>query len=292
MHRSHIYPVGVEERYRIDKLLGKGMTAEVFLVWDPHTGKQYAMKVCGDKELLCQESELLKKLDDPAFPKWVDYLEEEVGYLLMEYAEGITLQEWIEQKGKIELKDTIDIMEAILKSLAYLHRMNPPILYRDLKPENILISKSGEIKLIDLGGALVQDEEVCKKTGKTYRVGTYGYAAPEQFWEGVRLGPECDLYAAGKLLAYLLSGKNPCEPPYDILAYCEKDRTVTPAFYKVIQRSLAMDSLGRYASAEEFLRELKGAWQQEKGRKWGFLAKKEKILYEKCIWMSEYQRIF
>ncbi len=267
-------------RYKADRLLGSGTASQVYLVSDRADGRFYAMKVCEDKELLRQESDLLKTLKHRAFPAWKDYFEEDVGYLVMEYIEGVTLQEWLRTREKIPLALAEGIVVRILEALKYLHHQR--LIYRDIKPANIILSKDGRVRVLDVGGAV---------EGK-YKVGTYGYAAPEQFWEGIRLGPECDLYAVGKLLAYLLTGKDPCEPPYDMLLYCERDRRLPPEIFKVIQRSLAVESLGRYASAEEFIRELKEAFKRAQKKKWKFFAKKQKIVYEKCVWKSEYQRIF
>lgn len=241
------------------------------------------------------------------FPQWVDYFEVEngkreseegkiekeengeeesgrkkTGYLVMEYMEGGSLKTLLEKQGRLPVERAADIALELLKCLQTLHNQTVPLIYRDIKPENIMFDQNGRLRLVDAASVL---------PGR-YRVGTYGYAAPEQFWDGVKLGPESDLYAVGKLLAYMLTGKNPGEPPYDMLQYCAKDRRVSPPFFQVIQRSLAVEGMGRYASAEAFSRELKLAVRESRRLKWRFFEKKHKINYEKCIWKSEYQRIF
>ena len=271
-----------QNRYEIVHLLGKGATGEVYLVREYNSMQIYAMKICEDRELLRQESELLQKLKHPMFPAWKDYFEEKQGYLIMEYIEGITLQKYMEGTGKMVLTLAQKIILDILGVLDFLHHQIPQIIYRDLKPENIMISSTGKIKLIDLGGAI----------DSKYKVGTYGYGAPEQFWEGTIPGPECDLYAAGKLLAFLLTGKDPCQPPYDMLRFCEKNKFISPEIYRVLQRSLAVESLGRYASAGEFIRDIQEAVRISQSKKWKKSSQKQQNVYEKCIWKSEYQRIF
>lgn len=267
-------------KYQLIRSLGSGAVSEVYLVKCYEDGKEYAMKTA-NKELLRQESDILMRLKYPTLPEWKEYFEDEQGYLMLEYIEGITLQQWIEKQGKASVREAVYIIGEILQTLQFLHSQSPPIIYCDIKPSNIMVERSGKIRMIDLGGAV----------RSRYKVGTYGYAAPEQFWEGVRPGPAWDIYAVGKLLTFLLTGKDPCLPPYDMLQFCEKDKRITPQMYAVIQRSIAVNSLGRYASAEEFDKALQSA-VGKKGlsrRISGY--KKEKIQYEKCVWKSEYRRI-
>ncbi len=271
-----------QSKYEEIGQLGYGTASEVFLVKDLEDGNAYAMKVGPDKELLRQEAELLKSLKHPALPAWKAYFEEEKGYLVMEYVEGITLQKWMEKHGKVSEFMARNMISEILQILQFFHSRSTPIIYRDIKPANIMVDKKGGIRMIDLGGAVKS----------RFKVGTYGYAAPEQFWEGIEPGPECDIYAVGKLLAFLLTGKDPCIPPYDMLQFCEKDRGISRRMYEVIQRSIAVNSLGRYASAAEFDQALHSAVRGRNARRPVFGGKKEKIEYEKCIWRSEYQRIF
>lgn len=271
-----------QNRYQILQLLGKGSSSQVYLVREYGTEKDYAMKVNSNKEQLSAESEILKKLSGSYFPEWKDYFEAENACLVMEYIEGPTLQTFLEKHGAVKENVARGIMKDILQALGQLHHMEPAVLYRDLKPENIMIRKNGKICMIDLGGAV----------SKGYRVGSYGYGAPEQFWEGVALGPECDLYAAGKVLAYLLTGKNPCLPPYDMMTYCEKDKKITPSIFCVLQRSMATDIWGRYDSVESFQKDMENAMDVSAGKRRNKKGKKRQIIYEKCIWKSEYQRIF
>ncbi len=276
----------VKNRYQLKDLLGQGATAQVYLAEDVLTGEPLAVKVCRDCDLLGQEERLLREMPEGVFPSWVDYFEEGCGehrrgFLVMEYMEGDTLQKSLEKQGRYPAPEAVRIVLEVLDCLKYLHNQTQPVIYRDIKPGNIMFDRRGKARLVDAASAI---------EGK-YRVGTYGYAAPEQFWNGVKLGPECDLYAVGKLLAYLLTGKNPGEPPYDMLHYCSRDRNVAPPFFQVLQRSVAVEGMGRYASAEEFSRELKVAFRLSQ-KKCRCLSKKHKIVYEKCIWKSEYQRIF
>lgn len=313
--------------YEVLQLLGTGSTGRVYLVRRSPEAKLYAMKTCEKHVLIEEESRILKTLTYRSFPQWVDYftdfdrisfekkeggddevktvMERAEGFLVMEYIEGTTLQEYLDTKGKLDTSEALCIVKEILKCLMYLHEREPILVYRDLKPANIMIDREGNVRLIDVGGVLELRQEKKKRlcemkeasrcteeNSRRYQVGTYGYAAPEQFWEGVLPGPGCDLYGAGKILAYLLTGKDPCKPPYDMLAYCRENRDVTPELYEVLQRSLAGEVLGRYSSAEEFLRGIKRAEKRKKDMIRRIFVKKQKILYKKCIWKSKYERIF
>ena len=271
-----------QSKYQIIQLLGKGSCSQVYLVREHGTEENYAMKVSSNKELLSAESKVLQKLSGGYFPKWKDYFEAEKAYLVMEYIEGTTLQAFLEMHGAVKETVAIGVMKDILQALGQLHHRKPAVLYRDLKPENIMIRKNGKICLIDLGGTV----------SNGYRVGSYGYSAPEQFWEGAKLGPESDLYAAGKVLSFLLTGKDPCQPPYDMIAYCEKDKRIMQPIFCVLQRSMAPDICGRYDTAELFQKDMEDAFNMSMGKKWKKKRKKQEIIYEKCIWKSEYQRIF
>ena len=88
------------------------------------------------------------------------------------------------------------------------------------------------------------------------RAGTYGYAAPEQFWPGVIPDVTCDIYAAGKVLAYLVSGKNPAEPPYDVEQFCKELQEIPQDWLEIIERSLMPEPQARYGDCESMRRDI------------------------------------
>ena len=285
----------MEERYKRLGFLGKGATAEVFLVEEICTGNYYAMKVGGQGELLKWEAELLYSLQGSCFPGIKEYTKKNREYLVMEYIEGISLQELLDREQRLEQGEILYIMEGILGALDKLHKHQPSIIYRDLKPANVMIEKTGKIRLIDLGAACLERGSVGTSQDSPAsftQVGTYGYAAPEQFWQGVRLDRTCDIYAAGKVLAYLLSGKNPAEPPYNMERFCREVRGVPEPFWEVMERSLAPEPHARYEDCESMRREVHRAFEENAKRKLRKIPKKRTCSYKKCIWKSEYRRIF
>jgi len=264
--------------YQMKQLLGQGTTAKVYLAEKVDTGMRVAIKASSDCALLQQEERILKKVAQGVFPAVMGYFEQEedgvrTGFLIMEYMEGGTLQQLIERHGCFTVFEAAEIVRDILERLRVLHGYTPPIIYRDLKPENIMFDRECKMRFID-GASMIP--------GK-YRVGTYGYGAPEQFWEGAKPGIQCDLYAAGKILAYLLTGKHPGEPPYDMLDYCSKDKRIPEPIFRVLERCLAMEETGRYESAESLCMDLERALElcRRKRRRWK--KSKQKIIYEKSI---------
>lgn len=285
----------MEDKYQKIQLLGKGATAEVFLVEEIASGKKYAMKVSRQRGLLKQEANFLRECKGDSFPGFKEYDDKNREYLVMEYIEGISLQELL-NGGKVPtLAKTLQIMEGILRGLEYLHNRRQAIIYRDLKPANVMLDKAGRVRLIDLGAACFEEEEAFEKTDKEagrVKAGTYGYAAPEQFWPGARLERTCDIYAAGKVLAYLLTGKNPAQPPYDMESFCRGLGKVSAGFMRVLERSLAVSPQARYGTCQEMRRDLYRAYEEAQRKKLFSFHKKSHCIYEKCIWKSEYQRIF
>ncbi|MBQ7774743.1 MAG: serine/threonine protein kinase [Lachnospiraceae bacterium] len=276
------------EKYKKIEILGKGATAEVYLVKEQATGEQFAMKCCSNRTLLKKEADFLNRLQHPMFPYVKEYPVQDKEYLVMEYIEGSNLQELLDRGKAFGLGEICYIMNELLQGLHYLHMQKPEMVYRDLKPANIIIDKRGKLHLIDFGAACyggVRDELVC-------RAGTYGYAAPEQFWQGIKPDKACDIYAAGKLLAYLLSGKNPAEPPYDIEQFCKGIKTVPVPFLEIIERCLAVEPLARYEDCECLRRDIHRAYEATMSKKHLKNPRKGSYTYKKCIWKSEYRRIF
>lgn len=279
------------EKYQIEGVLGKGATAEIYLGKEIETGNEYAIKVSDNVSLLSQEADILRQVQgNIVFPQFLDYVQGEKGYLVMEYIRGRNLQELLDEFGRFELGEAVWIMKEVLKGLAYLHSQEPPLIYRDLKPTNIMIEESGRVRLIDLGGCFCLKEG--KKQENIVHAGTYGYAAPEQFWAGIIPEPACDVHAAGKLLGYLLTGRNPALPPYHVEQYYQRDKKIPAPLKNVLKRCMAENVQARYKNGEVLLREMEKVEEVLSEKRRLFLQRSGDIIYKKCIWLSEYRRIF
>lgn len=279
----------IHEEYLVGELLGQGATGEVYEVFHKKSNRKYAMKISEERQILREEAEIMGRIQCKVYPKIYAYKEACLGYLIMEYVEGRNLQELLDAGIRFELPEAVWIVTTVLQGLDFLHKQTPPMVYRDLKPANIVIETCGGIRLIDLGSVTYSQKD--GREGKR-RTGTYGYAAPEQFWPEMVPQPNWDVYAAGKLLGYLLTGHNPAMPPYAVEEYYKKDKRIPDVMKEVLNRSLAKQGLARYADAGHMAAQLQAAFEETKRKRWHIWRKEQDFEYKKCIWLSEYRRIF
>lgn len=280
-------------KYQLLQMLGAGSTARVYLARKEATGETYALKYGGSLDLIRREAEVLKRLEHTCFPRWIEDGKQAAGaWLVMEYIPGVTLQQLMEQyPAGMPEQMALGIAMDVAAGLAYLHSCQPAYIYRDLKAANVMITLEGRARLVDLGAAICSPqprEGVC-------RAGTYGYSAPEQFWEGSLLTPACDVYAMGKLLFFMLSGQDPGKPPYDIGGYFRRHYGLGKQYKQMLERCLQPDPQLRCPDGTFLLRNL-AALRTEKGRIWSKIRRnkgnKVPYRYIKCIWRSDYERIF
>src|SRR6266852_2178515 len=204
------------------------------------------------------EAHLLADLLHPNLPRiYEHFAENDRSYLVMDFIEGQTLEEYLGQKGggPLPIDLVITWAEQLCDVLNYLHSHQPPIIFRDLKPANVMISYSGHVDLIDFGIARIF------KPGKqhdTVALGSPGYAAPEQYGKA-QSSPRSDIYSLGALLHHLLTGVDPSEQPFFFRDASQLNPAIDPALDALLKQMLAMDSNRRPASAQEVLNTLKGA---------------------------------
>jgi serine/threonine protein kinase/regulator of sirC expression with transglutaminase-like and TPR domain len=204
-----------------------------------------------------REAHLLADLLHPNLPRiYEHFAENDRSYLVMDFIEGQTLEEYLEQigGGPLPVDQVIKWAEQLCDVLNYLHTHQPPIVFRDLKPANVMISESGHIFLIDFGIARIF------KPGKqhdTVALGSPGYAAPEQYGKS-QSTPRSDIYSLGALLHHLLTGHDPSEQPFFFQPASKLNPAVDPALDALLQKMLEMDSDRRPGSALEVLNTLEG----------------------------------
>ncbi|MFM7425997.1 MAG: serine/threonine protein kinase [Elainella sp.] len=214
----------LQNRYRLQSLLGRQTGRRSFLASDLQTDAPVVVKLLlfgpdftwDDLKLFEREAEVLKTLDHPAIPRYLDSFEVETalgkGFALVQtYIEARSLQDWVQAGRSFSETDLTTIAKALLDILSYLHRRQPAVIHRDIKPSNILLSdrsghSPGQVYLIDFGSV-----QTAVQGGTRTIVGTYGYMPPEQF--GGRALPASDLYALGATLIYLATGQHPDQLP-------------------------------------------------------------------------------
>ena len=248
----------IDGKYRILSEVGHGGMSTVYLAMNEKANKQWAIKeirkngTMDHKEVeqdLIAESEMLKKLHNPYLPSIIDIIEDTDKYLIvMDYIEGLSLQKILNEYGVQPQEEVIKWALQLCNVLGYLHSRRPPIIYRDLKPANIMLKPDGNITLIDFGTAREYKEYNAADT--TY-LGTVGYAAPEQFGGMGQTDARTDIYCLGATLYHLVTGKSPCEEPYEIKPIREINPQLSSGFEKIILKCTEKDPANRYQSAEE-----------------------------------------
>ena len=203
------------QRYRIQRLLGKGGMGAVYLADDEVLGELVALKVISsalatDEPAMIarfrREAAAARKVSSPAVIRIHDLGEARPGllYLSMEYFAGRTLAEVIAQRGVVPLGDVKDILEQVCTGLEAAHQAG--VIHRDLKPSNVLVGERGAVKIIDFGLATTLVGDSLTATGAI--LGTPHYMAPEQV-RGKPVDARTDIYSLGALSYHLVTGRPP-----------------------------------------------------------------------------------
>lgn len=247
-----------DERYRIIKSLGQGGMGTVYLATDNMDGSSWAIKeeriTAQNRKLLFSEAEIMEKVDYPAFPKFREKKEfNGFLYLIMEYIDGHTLEDEITKKKRIAEGQAIEWFKQISAALVYLHGLENPIVYRDFKPSNLMIEKTGKIRIIDLGIAQEYQGDGVKVD---VAVLTRGYAAPEQYNKRYKLDSRTDIYALAVTAHYMLTGKDPNEPPYVFVPVRKLRHDLSVAIEYILKKCLQPNPNKRYANATLLLHDI------------------------------------
>lgn len=203
---------------------------------------------------LLAEADILKKLHHPSLPDIVDIIEEEETFLLvMDYIEGRQLEDVVQEYGPQKQENVVEWGKQLCDVLSYLHSQNPPIIYRDMKPGNIMLQKDGKVVLIDFGTAREFKEN---RTEDTACLGTWGYAAPEQYSGQGQSDVRTDIYCLGVTLYYLFTGHNPICKPYEIYPIRYWNANLSSGLETIILKCTKKNPSKRYQSCEELQQEL------------------------------------
>ncbi len=203
----------LDGRYRIESRVARGGMATVYVSRDLKLDRIIALKVMHPH--LAQDEEFVRRFMGEAkaaaalsHPNVVAVYDQgtdgEHTYLTMEYLPGRTLRDLLEERGRLPVRDALEIMAPVLAALGAAHRAG--LIHRDVKPENVLLTVDGQVKVADFGLARAETDSKQTKTGMM--IGTVAYMAPEQVVSG-QSGPRTDVYAAGILLFELLTGRQP-----------------------------------------------------------------------------------
>jgi len=202
----------VDGRYRVRARIARGGMATVYVATDLRLERRIALKVMHGhlsddsvfQSRFIQEARAAARLADPHVVNVFDQGQDgDMAYLVMEYLPGITLRELLREQKRLNITQTITIMDAVLSGLAAAHRGG--IIHRDVKPENVLLAEDGRIKIGDFG--LARATTANTATGAQL-LGTIAYLAPELVTRGTA-DARSDIYALGIMLYEMLVGEQP-----------------------------------------------------------------------------------
>ncbi|HET6446821.1 MAG TPA: protein kinase [candidate division Zixibacteria bacterium] len=213
-------PSIIEDRFQIERLIGAGSMAKVYLARDQETGREVAIKVLkpdplnDQSEILARfdrEKKVLHHLDHPNIVKVIEPVKSSASSdpgrdehrIVMEFIRGGTLRDLLNRRGSLPIKEAIEIGLDIASALAYAH--DKGVFHRDIKPSNVLLTEESIPRLTDFGLASFKHASTLTKTGTT--MGTINYMSPEACRGEVHnLREKSDIWSFGVVLWEMLTG--------------------------------------------------------------------------------------
>lgn len=261
----------LEGRYELLELIGFGGMAIVFKAFDILENKYVAVKILKDEYLSNEdfkrrfrnESKAIAVMSHPSIVKILDVcFNDSIQYIVMEYIDGITLKEYIEQQGTVKWKEAVHFSVQILRALQHAH--DNGIVHRDVKPQNVMLLEDGTIKVMDFGIARFAREN--GKTMSDKAIGSVHYISPEQA-KGDTTDERTDIYAVGVIIYEMLTGKVPFDGESAVSIAIkqmqiepQRPRSINPdipsGLEEIILRAMQKDTQLRYQTASEMLRDI------------------------------------
>ena len=261
----------LDGRYEIIEIIGVGGMAVVYKAFDNIDNRIVAVKILKDEYIANEEfrrrfkneSKAIAVLSHPNIVKVYDVSYGDLlQYIVMEYVDGITLKEYIEQQGVVDTREAVYFVTQILRALQHAH--DKGIVHRDIKPQNIMLVSDGTIKVTDFGIARFSRSETRTMNGEA--IGSVHYISPEQV-KGSVTDAKTDIYSVGVVLYEMLTGKLPFESENTaqlIFMQIQKDpvmpRQINPdipvGLEQIIIRAMQKSQNDRYQSASEMLMDI------------------------------------
>ncbi len=258
----------IDGRYEIREIIGVGGMAVVYKAYDNIDDRIVAVKILKEEYLANEEfrrrfkneSKAIAVLSHPNIVKVFDVsFGDRLQYIVMEYVEGITLKEYIEQQQVINSKEVVHFTTQILRALQHAH--DKGIVHRDIKPQNIMLLQNGNIKVTDFGIARFSRSET--RTMTESAIGSVHYVSPEQA-RGDITDEKTDIYSVGVLMYEMLTGELPFQSDSAIsVALMQVNEDAIPpssinediptGLEQITMRAMQKNQRERYQSAAEML---------------------------------------
>ncbi|UQI44045.1 Stk1 family PASTA domain-containing Ser/Thr kinase [Streptomyces sp. HU2014] len=264
----------LDGRYRVDARIAVGGMATVYRAVDTRLDRVLALKVmhpglAGDAafvERFIREARSAARLDHPNVVSVSDQgTDRGYVYIAMEYVPGCTLRDVLRERGALQPRAALDILEPVLAALGAAHLAG--LIHRDMKPENVLIGDDGRVKVADFGLVRAVDTHTSASTGSV--LGTVSYLAPEQIEHGTA-DTRVDVYACGVVLYEMLTGAKPhggTTPAQILYQHLHEDVPapsaavpgLAPGLDALVAGATARDPRNRPADAAEMLAQVRTA---------------------------------
>ncbi len=256
----------ISGRYKILETIGGGGMANVYLAHDMILDRDVALKMlrldfANDEEFIRRfhrEAQSATSLAHPNIVNIYDVGEEDsIYYIVMEYVDGQTLKQYIQQNNPIRIDEVIEIMKQLTSAISHAHENH--IIHRDIKPHNILIDKHGNVKITDFGIAMALSATSITQTNSV--LGSVHYLSPEQARGGMA-NRKSDIYSLGIVMFELLTGRLPFSGESAVSIALKHLQSETPSLRRwnpsipqsvenIVLKATAKDPFHRYNSVEE-----------------------------------------
>lgn len=261
----------LDGRYEIREIIGVGGMAVVYKAYDNIDDRIVAIKILKEEFLANEEfrrrfkneAKAIAVLSHPNIVKVYDVsFGDRLQYIVMEYIEGITLKEYIEQQTCVNWKEAVHFVVQILKALQHAH--DKGIVHRDIKPQNIILLQDGTIKVSDFGIARFSRGDT--RTMTESAIGSVHYISPEQA-RGEITDDKSDLYSVGVVMYEMLTGQLPFQSDsavsvaiMQLQQEAKRPREINPeiplGLEQITMRAMQKNPRDRYQSASEMLMDL------------------------------------
>ncbi|GLB59402.1 Stk1 family PASTA domain-containing Ser/Thr kinase [Cytobacillus sp. NCCP-133] len=269
----------ISGRYKILDMIGGGGMANVYLAHDMILDRDVAVKVlrldfAEDEEFIRRfhrEAQSATSLTHPNIVSIYDVGEEDsIYYIVMEYVDGQTLKQYIQQNSPVEIEEALEIMKQLTSAISHAHQNH--IIHRDIKPHNILIDRQGNVKITDFGIAMALSATSITQTNSV--LGSVHYLSPEQARGGMA-NRKSDIYSLGIVMFELLTGRLPFSGESAVSIALKHLQSETPSLKRwnssipqsvenIVLKATAKDPFHRYDTVDGMEEDIRTALDPER----------------------------